>query len=129
MHSWQTESPEEMNLNIHKLEEVWTADGKKVGLAEKIYHRVKGADPELELYESYLEIENFELGSSFFVPFDFIRNDEVQTERIELAVTFDDVHRNTWTRMPFFVAHGEAREETLSEPANDPEIKEDQPPE
>jgi len=114
-----------MNLNIHKLEEVWTADGKKLGLAEKIYHRVKAAEPELELYESYLEIENFELGSSFFVPFDFIRNDEVQTERIELAVTFDDVHRNTWTRMPFFVAHGEAREEALSEPASDRETEED----
>ena len=102
-----------MKLKINKLEEVWTADNKRLGLAERVYHRDEGANPELELYESYLEIENFDLGSNFYVPFDFISDHDEEFRGIKLTVTFNDVQKKTWSRMPHFIAHGEARTEEL----------------
>jgi hypothetical protein len=102
-----------MNLKINKLDEVWTADHIKLGLAERVFHREEGVNPELELYGSYLEIENFDLGTNTYVPLDFIH--EHNTKGIELTVTFEDVQKNTWSRMPHFIAHGEARTEELPE--------------
>ena len=101
-----------MNLKINKLDEVWTADHIRLGLAERIFHRDEGVNPDLELYGSYLEIENFDLGYNYYIPFDFFHDDH-DSEGIELAVTFKDVQKNTWSRMPNFVARGEARIEEL----------------
>ena len=102
-----------MNLKFNKLEEVWTADNIRLGLAEKVYHREEGVNPDLELYASYLEIENFDLGSNFYVPVDFISDHDEEIRGIKLTVTFADVQKNTWSRMPHFIAHGDARVEEL----------------
>jgi hypothetical protein len=102
-----------MNLKINKFDEIWTADRLRLGLAERIYHREEGVNPDLELYSSYLEIDNFDLGYNIYVPLDFIRDHEAKG--IELTVTFEDVQKNTWARTPNFIAHGEARMEELPE--------------
>ncbi len=102
-----------MNLKINKLDEVWTADHIRLGLAERIFHREEGVNPDLELYGSYLEIENFDLGYNIYVPLDFIHDHE--TMGVGITVTFEDVQRNTWSRTPNFIAHGEARTEELPE--------------
>jgi len=101
-----------MNLKINKFDEIWTADRIRLGLAERIYHREEDVNPDLELYSSYLEIESFDLGYNYYIPFDFIHDDH-DAEGIELTVTFEAVQKNTWSRMPFFIAHGEARIEEL----------------
>ena len=104
-----------MNLKINKLEEVWTADKVRLGLADRVFHRNEGVNPDLELYEAYLVIENFDLGSNFYVPVDFISDHDEETRGIKLTVTFAEVLKNTWSRMPHFIALGDARREELSE--------------
>ncbi len=61
-----------MDLDIKKLDEVWTADAKKLGLAQQLFHRQDEVNPDLQLYASYLEVENFEYGEVFYVPTDFV---------------------------------------------------------
>ena len=104
-----------MDLIIGKLDEIWTADEEKLGLAQHLYYREEGIDPDLQLYESYIEIENYELGDVFYVPSDFVSGRSDEDHRIRLSVTFSEVLKPTWTRMPHFVAHGEGRKEDLPE--------------
>lgn len=108
-----------MNLKINKLDEVWTADHIKLGLAKRVFHREQGVNPGLELYASYLKIGNFDLGTNIYVPIDFIHDRD--SNGIELTVTFEDVQKNTWSRMPHFIAHGEARREELPEASSSDE--------
>ena len=85
-----------MNLGVKKLDVVWTSDGQKLGLGQRIFHRSHGVDPANLLYESYLEVENFELGSTYFVPTDFIDDSEVEPGSLQLSKTFDEVQERTW---------------------------------
>jgi hypothetical protein len=102
-----------MELDIAHLEEVWTADGRKLGLAEQLYHRLGPADLGLQLYASYLQVDNFDFGSAYFVPTEFIAGRDPESGRIELTATAREVEARTWTRMPDFVAHGSAQVESL----------------
>lgn len=102
-----------MKPRARKLDKVWTSDRKMLGLGQRLFHRVEGVNPDLLLYESYLEVENYELGATYFVPTDFI--DERQTEHggLRLRSSFREVQERTWARMPTFIARGEGIEETL----------------
>lgn len=51
-----------MELEIKKLDEVWTADSQKLGLAQYLFHRTKEIDPDLQYYASYLEVEDYQFG-------------------------------------------------------------------
>ena len=104
-----------MELVIGKLDEVWTTDEQKLGLAQHLYFREEGIDPDLQFYESYIEVENYDWGSVFYVPTDFVSGRSDQDHRIRLSVTFSEALEQTWTRMPHFVAHGEGRKEDLPE--------------
>ena len=77
-----------MNARYRKLDEVWTSDSQKLGLAQRLFHRTEGVEPANLLYESYLEVENFELGSTYFVPTDFI--EESEEDLRPLTVGFSD---------------------------------------
>ena len=104
-----------MNARYQKLDEVWTSDGQKLGLAQRLFHRAEDAEPANLLYESYLEVENFELGSTYFVPTDFIEEVEGESEKLMLSKSFSEVQEKTWFRMPIFAARGDGREESLPE--------------
>ncbi len=104
-----------MELVIEKLDEVWTADEQKLGLAQHLYFREEGIDPLLQLYESYIEVENYEFGEVFYVPFDFVISRSDEEARIHLSATFAEALSHTWARMPHFVALGEGRKEDLPE--------------
>ena len=104
-----------MELNINKLEEVWTADEKKLGLAQNIYHRLDDINPDLQLYASYLVVENYEFGEVFYVPTDFISEPQEESQRLILSLTRDQILNRTWFRMPNFVASDQARKESLGE--------------
>ena len=105
-----------MDLKINKLDEVWTADKVRLGLADKVYRREEDVDPRLELYESYLEVENFDLGYTYYVPFEFIKPSTEGQEAIQLTVDFKEVLEKTWSRIPHFVARAAAKIEGLPDP-------------
>jgi hypothetical protein len=96
-----------MELNIHFQDEVWSKDDLKLGLAARLYHRPEGADPEVKYYDTYLHVEDFELGLHYYVPTDFIAETDDQ-RRLILSTTRKQVLKNTWDRVPNFVAAGEA---------------------
>jgi hypothetical protein len=102
-----------MEDSIKKLEEIWTAEGKKLGLAKYLYHRQNEINPKLQLYARYLEVENFEYGDDYYVPTDFIEGRDPESGKISLSVSFDEVMKRTWFRMPDFIAHGDSRREEL----------------
>jgi hypothetical protein len=102
-----------MDLDIKKLDEVWTVDEKKLGLAQQLFHRQDEINPEQKLYASYLEVENFEYGEGFYVPTDFISGRDPISGHILLSVTTDQVMNQTWFRMPDFVAHRQYDQELL----------------
>jgi hypothetical protein len=103
-----------MELTISKLEEVWTADEKKLGVANAIYHRLEGVNPELKYYASYLHVQNFDYGDDYYIPTDFIVGRDEETGRLSLNRKFQEVLENTWTRMPEFVLQGNGRIEKLT---------------
>ncbi len=102
-----------MDFTINELEDVWTADDKKLGVANAVYHRLEGVDPELQYYASYLYVQNFDYGDDYYIPTDFIKGREGNTGALFLKTTFKEVLENTWTRMPEFILHGYGRIEKL----------------
>mgnify|MGYP001820638850 CR=1 FL=1 len=101
-----------MDLNIHFQDEVWSKDDLKLGLAARLYHRQEGVEPGVKYYDSYLQVDDFELGLDYYIPTDFIAPiDEEHPET--LSTTRKQVMHNTWDRMPNFVAAGEAEEVNL----------------
>ena len=104
-----------METEIKKRDEVWTVDEQKLGMALQLFHRTGEINPALQLYASYLEVEDFDYGETFYVPTDFIAERQVETGRILLSKKRDEAMKLTWFRMPDFVAQGRSRKETLPE--------------
>ena len=102
-----------MDYIIKKFDEVWTEDDKKLGLAQKLFHREDEAHPELQLYASYLRVEDFELGEGFYIPTDVISGQDPASGHLLLSVTTEQVMNHTWFRMPDFVAHEQYKQELL----------------
>lgn len=102
-----------MEESINKLEEIWTVEGRKLGLAQNLFHRQDEINPKLQLYASYLEVGDFEYGGVFYVPTDFIAGRDSETGKISLSVSFNEVMKRTWFRMPDFITHGKSRKEEL----------------
>jgi hypothetical protein len=104
-----------MGIDIKKQDEVWTADEQKLGVAMQLFHRSDEINPSLQLYASYLEVENFKYGEVFYVPTDFISQRQAETGRLMLSKKRNEAMNLTWFRMPEFVAHGQYRKEGLPE--------------
>ena len=102
-----------MEPRAKKLDKVWTSDDKLLGLGQRLFHREEGVDPDLLLYKSYLEVENYELGATYFVPTDFIDEPNNEDGDLRLSTSFREVLERTWARMPAFIARGEGLEEAL----------------
>lgn len=103
-----------MDLKLRKLEDIWTNDGRLVGQAHSLYHRLGDVDPELKLYATYLLVISFEIGEDYYIPTDFIEGRDPETGRVMLSVDMLRILEETWERMPDFVARGEAKVEALS---------------
>ena len=102
-----------MASSIKRRAEVWTADEQKLGLAQYLYHRTEDINPALQLYASYLEVEDFAYGATFYVPTDFLAEDETAPGRLVLSKTRAEAMQRTWFRMPEFVVRGQSRKEAL----------------
>jgi hypothetical protein len=103
-----------MEHEIKKLDEVWTADGKRLGVARTLFHRQGDADPALKLYRSYLGVTSFDYGDDYYVPTDFIAAYDGDQGRVTLSVTLQKVQEYTWSRLPGFVASGMSQREELA---------------
>lgn len=103
-----------MEHRIKKLEEVWTADGRLLGTAQKLYHRLQGVNPAEMLFATYLKVENFDLGTTFFVPTDYLENQNSGEDRLRLSVSLARAQAFNWDRLPTFLARGEGKEESLA---------------
>ncbi len=106
--------------NIKKLDEVWTADSRKLGLAQSLFERQGESDPDLRLYSAYLHVENYEFGYNYYVPVDFIAGYDPENNQVNLAVTFEEVIQQTWFRLPDFIARATARKIELASSARIP---------
>jgi len=104
-----------MGIEIKKADEVWTADGKRLGIARELYHRTDDVNPALGLYATYLEVEDFDFGENFYVPTEFIADRQAETGRIDLSKKRDEALQLTWSRLPDFIAKGHYRKEPLPE--------------
>lgn len=97
--------------------EVWTKDGKPLGKAMHLYHRLENVNPQLQYYATYLETFSFATGERHYIPTDFIAESEGETGRVALTLTHDQVEHNTWNRKPTFIASGKARREDFPDSA------------
>ena len=102
-----------MEQSIKYRDEVWSKDDAMLGLAMVVHHRQIGADPDVKIYEAYLEVEDFVLGMSYFIPAEFLLDRDEGSGRVVVDRTLKQVLHNTWTRRPTFVAAGAGEEETL----------------
>lgn len=93
---------------------VWTSDGHDIGYAIRLYHRQNDVNPGLKLYGSYLALISILLGGATYIPTDFIRDYDPADNKLLLAVTLNDIAKETWDRTPTFIAHGQAAAEALA---------------
>lgn len=103
-----------MDFTVNELEEIWTADDKKLGVANAVYHRLEGVNPELGYYATYLHVQNFDYGDDYYIPTDFLKGRDEKTGLLVVQKTFQQILENTWTRMPEFILHGNGRIEKLA---------------
>lgn len=94
---------------------VHTADDQFLGKALKIHHRLKDIDPDLKLYASYLDVSNLAVGSSVYVPVEFISAYDPQEPSLTLSVPLSTVMGETWDREPTFIAGKQDKIEPLAD--------------
>ena len=107
-----------MAIELTQSDEVCTSDGHRLGQAHALYHRTpaaEAADPDLKFYPTYLYVVSLDIGDDYYVPADFVAVRDPESNRVTLTATMADVMNKTWSRIPNFVARGQAREEVLSE--------------
>lgn len=102
-----------MEDTIQEKDEVWTSDSVKLGVVHALHHRPTEARPEDQLYGTYLEVYNFEIGDDYYVPLDFIASRDVKQRRLTLTVPMKEVMHRTWSRAPEFVAKAKSRRVSL----------------
>lgn len=98
-----------MDITINYHDEVWSFDDKKLGVATLIHHRLEGVDPAVKMYEAYLEVEDFNLGMSYYIPTEFIAEKDEESGRVYVDRRHKEILDNIWYRRPRFVANGTGR--------------------
>jgi hypothetical protein len=93
---------------------VVTADGENLGWAYAFHHRPDEIDPDLKLYATYLEVSNLLVGSSYFVPVDFVADYDPNSAQVNLTVPLSAVINETWDREPSFIAGKQEKAEKLT---------------
>ena len=103
-----------MQEKVHKNDKVQTVDGRYVGTAFSLHHRQEDIDPELELYAVYLKTWNEQMGDWFFIPTNFIQGVDPKERMVTLSVDFATVKKETWNRLPDFIARAQDLEVELA---------------
>lgn len=103
-----------MQEKIRKNDIVETIDGRYLGTAFSLHHRQDNINPKLELYATYLKTWNEQMGDWFFLPTDFIQSVDLETRLVTLSVDFATVQKETWSRLPDFIARSQDLEVELA---------------
>lgn len=103
-----------MKFKVYKNDRVETADGRYLGTAFSLHQRQDEVEPELELYGLYLKTWNEQMGDWFFIPTDFIQSVEPEAKSVTLSVDFATVQKETWSRLPDFIARAQDLEIELA---------------
>ncbi|MDX1663163.1 MAG: hypothetical protein R3272_05170 [Candidatus Promineifilaceae bacterium] len=99
---------------LRAFDEVWSADGQKLGVARCLHYRPEEqVDIGTQLYPVYLEVESFELGDDFFIPVHLLEGRDPVGDRVTVALKLKAIMNRTLNRMPDFVAKMESRVEML----------------
>jgi hypothetical protein len=98
---------------VKRFAEVWTADDKPIGQALSLHYRTHDVNPELKLYQSYLESNSIEMGGPVFIPTHFIADYDPTAAKITLTVNMRTVQHEGWDRTPDFIAHRTSEVEEL----------------
>lgn len=94
-------------MNIKAMDEVWTKDGARLGVARRWHYRPENQiNPVDRLYAAYLEVENYALGDVLYIPDVYVVGRDGTSGRVLLSATLRQVMKWTWTRAPDFVAFG-----------------------
>jgi hypothetical protein len=96
-----------MHEKIHKNDTVETIEGQYLGVALSLHYRQDEVNPMLELYGIYLKTWNEQIGDWLFIPTDFIQNVDREAGTVKLSVEFATVEKETWSRMPAFIARAQ----------------------
>lgn len=103
-------------MEIEPMDEVWTWDGHRLGVARRWHYRPEEqVYPADLLYAAYLEVKNFEIGDVLYVPDLFIAGRDETTGHVLVEATIREVMRRTWTRTPDFIVRGQNRVVPLGE--------------
>ena len=104
---------EAMEIELKQSDEIWTKDGQKLGHPHRLYHRIRDINTALQLYADYVYVVSFEMGIDYYIPLDFFDGHNPGNDHVTLTLSMKTVQKNTWNRLPDFVAHGEAECEDL----------------
>ena len=95
---------------FYKDSEVKLADGLLLGTVQGLYRRADDDDeeinPDLKLFEYYMEVVNLDIGKDFYIPTAYIDHIEKDGGEVWLSKDFDEVKGETLNREPQFIAHG-----------------------
>ncbi len=89
---------------LKKGADIITSDGENLGKANYLHHRPDEINPDHKLYATYLEVSDITVGSSYFVPVDFVADYDPYDLRVDLTVPMSAVIEETWDREPTFIA-------------------------
>lgn len=84
----------------------YTKDGVQLGRATDLYSRPPAeVDPLVKLYAQYVRVFTFDMGADWYIPTDFIAEQDEESGDVTLSLTMKQVEKKTFGRMPQFVAY------------------------
>lgn len=99
---------------LKRFAQIWTTDEKSVGEAIRLHHRTHDVNPDLKLYQSYLESRSVKMGGPVYIPTDYIADYDPGNDRVTLSVKMRTVQHEGWDRAPDFIAHHTSEIEELA---------------
>lgn len=96
-----------MMKELYKDDNVETQDGRFLGTAYSIHHRQHNIDPSQQRHATYLKVWHKAKGTWLFIPTSSIENIDASTRCVRLSVDSATVLKQTWGRLPEFIANAE----------------------
>ena len=103
-------------MTMHDLRQnlpVLTVDEYRLGQLHTLYHRDEVAEPQHNLFPSYLMVVNLTIGDDYYVPTTYIDNTRRGETAVWLTLTRADIQNKQLTRTPQFIVDDRFTEEPL----------------
>lgn len=103
-----------MSVTIRYHDKVETADGRSLGVAQRIYHYDGDDYLEMDGFRHYLKTFDFESGDDFYIPLEYVAGRDDATGTVTLSIKFRVIQTKTFSRAPRAIAYRIAQAEDLS---------------